>query len=174
MRKWVLIVLLAAVAACQPAERTSREAEPVERAEQKLISALPVTPYPEAKTVRLFVARPFAEVRAGADEYVRPKGQMLTADQRSAFEATLRLANYDRELGYAAACFIPHHFVRYYDASDRVIGEFQVCFCCTGIRADPHISAPLPRGAKVQDLEFDYARLKAWVEAMGYSTDIDC
>lgn len=69
------------------------------------------------------------------------------------------------------ACFIPHHFFRYYDSGGKKVGEVAVCFCCEGL---------LTSGSKALETEdramvgADYPRLKALVAELGEPTDVFC
>ena len=146
------------------------EAPPPEAVE---ISRTPVEPYPSATEVRLFVQD--GRDADGKGLYSDQDGRLLTRSERRAIERTIKTAHYRPGERWAAACFIPHHFFRYYDAQGRQIGEMAICFCCAGIQESPGI--PLsegPSGTETSELTFDYTALKAAVEAMGLRTDIEC
>lgn len=137
------------------------------------ISRTPVETYPSATEVRLFVQD--GRDADGKGLYSDPDGRLLTPAERRAIESAIKTAHYGSGARSVAACFIPHHFFRYYDAQGRQVGEMAVCFCCAGIRASPSI--PLsegPSGTETSELTFDYTALKAAVEAMGVRTDIEC
>lgn len=122
-------------------------------------------PFPAATSVRLFV-----EVGAndGVPIFNNPAGHILTASQRANFEAALHMVKAPDEM---AACFIPHHFFRYYDKQGKQIGEFEVCFCCDGIEVS---GAPTLVADPSQMLSADYAKVKDLVRDLGEPTDIDC
>lgn len=130
--------------------------------------------YPEAATARLFVTRPYEE--GMKEDFQEPEGRLLTAEDRRAVEGNFRIVTvWDMDPNAtAAACFVPHHFVRYYDASGHQIGELQVCFCCHAVRASPDIVTRPPPGADDIFLDFDHDGLGAVIRQMGYRTDIDC
>lgn len=69
------------------------------------------------------------------------------------------------------ACFIPHHFFEYYDASGRKIGEIQICFCCAGLDVSPGSRVKL---SGEQRLAGDFKKLAALVASMGEPTNIEC
>lgn len=134
--------------------------------EQVLISSAAVTPYPDAAEVRLYVSTP-----AGTEQVEVRK---LSLPERQAFEQTLKLDNYDRGFEYAAACFVPHHFFRYFDAAGKQVGEISVCFCCGGTASTPNISAPLPKGATYQDLGVKYDALEVLLKSWDVESEIGC
>lgn len=68
-----------------------------------------------------------------------------------------------------AACFVPHHFFRIYDAAGKMLGEIAVCFCCQGIQATP--ARPVPEN---MDLGADYQALAALVRELGSTPRRDC
>lgn len=68
-----------------------------------------------------------------------------------------------------AACFVPHHFFRMYDASGKMIGEISVCFCCQGVQAEPALPVP-----KDMDLGADYEALAALVRELGSTPKLNC
>lgn len=135
----------------------------------KVSVATPVqalNPFPAATEVRLFVVTGYDG--DGWNIYGRPEGKILSAGQRSDLEASLMVVPMPDEM---AACFIPHHFFRYYDKSGKQIGEIEVCFCCLGLE----ISRPskIEMGSR-QMLSADYKRLEALVRSMGEPTDVNC
>lgn len=134
-----------------------------------LLSHTSVEIYPSAVEVRLMT---FDSSKAEGEKEV-DHGR-LTGAQRRAVERTISIANYGPGTATAAACFVPHHFLQYFDANGQKVGEIAICFCCAGIRSDPMIEAPLPPGAETSDLTFDYEALKAVFKSMGVPTDIAC
>ena len=134
----------------------------------ELVVREPVLPYPEATTVKLFV-------RSAEDmgEWL-VEGRVLSRDERIAIEGHFRRSGY-RHLSYAA-CFIPHHFLHYYNEAGDEVGRVEVCFCCTGAAASPEL---FPRqGGFIRryenELEFDVEGLRATFEDMGVRTDMWC
>jgi hypothetical protein len=134
-----------------------------------VLSHTSVEIYPDAVEVRLVT------VDSGKPEGEREVDRgRLTPAQRQAIEQTISIVNYGPGSRTGAACFVPHHFLGYYDASGNQVGEIAICFCCTGIRAQPTIDAPLPRGAESSELTFDHEALKVVLNDMGVPTDIAC
>lgn len=137
------------------------------------IARTPVEVYPAATKVRLFVQD--GRDAEGRGLYSDPDGRLLTRSERTAVERTIGAAHYGPGERLVAACFVPHHFLRYYDAEGRQVGELAICFCCAGIQAHPSVAlSDGPAGAESSELTFDYDALKAAVEAMGLPTDIEC
>ena len=123
-------------------------------------------PFPGAKEVRLFVEKGYGP--NGTPILSRPEGRLLSASELADFEGALRIEKAPEAM---AACFIPHHFFRYYDERGRQIGEINICFCCSGVEAS--------KGAKIsvgpdQILAADYKKLEALVLRLGEPTDVLC
>ena len=139
-----------------------------------LVAESPVRPYPDAASVRLYVEGELSEDNLEPG-FLEPDGRVLSPEQRSAFEGMLSAASY-RSSGTeeATACFIPHHFVKYYDEGGQEIGQISVCFCCTGIQAAPALGLERANGADYVDLEFDEAALRTFIEDLGLPADINC
>jgi hypothetical protein len=70
----------------------------------------------------------------------------------------------------ANACFIPHHFFRYYDKSAKQIGEIAICFCCDGGKAKPVL---LDYNQK-QSVSYDIKAIKQLVSDMRLPVDVGC
>jgi hypothetical protein len=123
-------------------------------------------PFPSAKEVRLFVSKPYD----GGNKvtYSKREGLALKADERAEFESTLRVEPMPQDM---AACFVPHHFFRYYDADGKQIGEIEVCFCCEGVRASENSKIAVKPD---QILTADYGKLKKLVQRLGESTEVNC
>lgn len=162
----VLILVLAALSGCSATAPAPSE---------DLIRKEAVQPFPEAATVRLFVESGNYDA-SGAPILISAQGRTLTGQQRRQFEALLRVETPiklapDSDYWAMDACFIPHHFFRYYDGSGRKIGEIAVCFCCLGVAMEPS-----SRLARRDDQQFhaDYPKLKALVASWGEPTDIEC
>jgi hypothetical protein len=123
-------------------------------------------PFPGAKEVRLFVEKGYGS--DGAPILNKLEGQLLSASELADFEGALRIEKAPESM---AACFIPHHFFRYYDERGTQIGEISICFCCLGVEAS--------KGAKIsvgsdQILSADYKKLGALVRRLGEPTDVLC
>ncbi len=159
-------VVLAATLLFGCADQTS---EPVERASTESRSSEPAAraignPFPAAAEVRLFV-----ETGHDADGHsIMSPGKTLSRAQRDIFEAALRIEPLPESLD---ACFIPHHFFRYFDAKGGQVGEIEVCFCCDGVKVTPGASVSPGRG---EQFGADYAALKRLVQSMGERTDVEC
>ncbi len=123
-------------------------------------------PFPQATQLRLFVEVGYTD--AGKPILSKAKGVRLNAAQRKAFENSLKIIAAPEE---ESACFIPHHFFRYYDASGKQVGDVAVCFCCYGVGASGSKALEPPDGAM---LSADYQSVKALVAALGEPTDVLC
>lgn len=139
-------------------------------APRRLLRTAPATPYPEAASVRLFVRGDFD----GSEEYLEADGRALSRAQRAALEGTLKIVSYDRPPDAVAACFVPHHFIRYFDKRGRQIGEISVCLCCHGVRARPDVTGPAPAGVGDHYLDFDEPAFRRIITEMGLPTDVNC
>ena len=122
----------------------------------------PANPYPEAVRVEL-LAKGF---QRNAEKKPREWRHRLTQNERKAFEATLIHTADDHSLAEAACC-VPHHFFRYFDAQDRQIGEVAVCLCCACVNFDRD-------SFNMNDPNGFSAALSPLIESMGVPTDIDC
>jgi hypothetical protein len=132
-----------------------------------MASDLPVIgAFPDASEVRLFVEN--GQKPDGTPIYEEPMGRILNKDQRAAFEASLQIDPIPDEL---AACFIPHHFFRYYDSRGKELGQIQVCFCCHGVEASK--SSRIEMGPD-QWLSADFTKLKQFVASLGLPTEVQC
>lgn len=124
-------------------------------------------PYPGATEVRLFI-----EARDGRGEpaLVNPAGRVLTEKQRVEFESLIAIHTISPEDMFAA-CFIPHHFFRYFDGEGKLVGEIEVCFCCAGVQQSEGSKVRLSEG---QTLLADFPRLESFVTSLGERTDVGC
>ncbi|MBA2936404.1 hypothetical protein HZF05_20165 [Sphingomonas sp. CGMCC 1.13654] len=125
--------------------------------------------FPAATEARLFVDT--GRTDAHFHPVLTPKdGHALTAGQRKILESALVWNdNYGKE--DVAACFMPHHFFRYFDAQHRKVGEIAVCFCCGGVEVDKGDGTAIYPETR---LNAHYDRLKALIHGMGERTDIEC
>jgi hypothetical protein len=125
--------------------------------------------FPTATEVRLFVDT------GRNDSNLHPiltlaNGRKLSVSQREKLENSLVWnENYGKEL--VAACFMPHHFFRYFDSKHRKLGEIAVCFCCGGVEVDKADGTAIYPETR---LNAHYAQLKALVREMHEPTDIEC
>lgn len=126
----------------------------------------PFRPFPQAATVKLFVESG-KYTKDSEVILISEAGQALTPGQRTTIESALFVSPIDPTAS-SPACFIPHHFFRYYDAAGKQLGEVAVCFCCGGVRVDPARLSPLT------EYEADYGKLEKLVQDMGLPTDIEC
>ena len=131
----------------------------------------PLSVYPTAERVNLLIRDKYDEKRG---EYSsNPIGVDLTNAQRTQLEDSfkkiviVRPAGIGYPVGSEAACFIPHHFFRYYDATGMKIGEIKICFCCAGGSATPSL-------ADDQGVFFDVDAIEQLVEEMKLPTDGNC
>ena len=130
-------------------------------------------PFPTATSVRLFVESGKYE-SDGRPIFTQVKGRSLTESQRAQLDAAVWIETpikVSDDWYSMDACFIPHHFFRYFDASGRKLGEVQVCFCCEGVAVESDKQFKLADG---QRLNGDFGKLKAMISAMGEPTDIEC
>ena len=138
----------------------------------RLVSSDNVSPYPEAVNVGLFVR---AELEPGEVRFLQPDGRRLTSVERTAFENALVSETWTEGYGgEEAACFIPHHFFRYFDATGQQIGEVAVCLCCHGVEASPNLRLEVVEGGDYVKLEFDEASMRDLIEGMGLPVNINC
>jgi len=160
---WAIVLALALLPGCS--------SEPVEdfSVPQRVIADIPANPWPEAASVRIFAQKPMET----GGEMVREEGQLLTVEERRSLEEHIRLISYNRGPESVAACFIPHHFLRYYDRSGKEIGELSICFCCKGIQDAPHTPPAKAAGAGYSEMTFNEG-LEPAVAALGYDTRVDC
>jgi len=124
-------------------------------------------PFPDAKQLRLFVEVEYPK-EGGGSVLSNAAGVVLTQRQREEFEEALVIEKAPEEM---AACFIPHHFFRYYDDKGRKIGEVQVCFCCSGVSASGSKKLVAGEG---KILSANYWRIGRIVSELGEPTDVLC
>ena len=150
------------------------QAEPRRPADAPATEIRPIDVYPEAVEVRLSVQSADEAVQRQYDE----RGpRTLTTDERRRVEAAFHEVTVWRSdsIATANACFIPHHFLTYYDASGRQVGRLSVCFCCHGVRDEPNVVDFRPSaGAVWRYLDFDRETLGTAIRALGFPTDVDC
>lgn len=130
-----------------------------------------LAPWPEAASVRLFVH--VGDYNDPEKEFIEPAGRRLNKAQREAIEDALTVVGYNRLPDAASLCFVPHHFVRYYDGAGKQIGEIAICFCCEGVSATPDLVGALPNGVGDAQIEFD-GELASAIESLGLPTNVRC
>lgn len=133
-----------------------------------------IRPWPEATEVRLFVEDlSYDERERTGATMSNPKGVVLNAAQRATLDRSVtlyRMTVKEYATAVSAACFIPHHFFRYYDSGGRQVGELAVCYCCKGVSLAPAFR-PLRRA---EEWQFDYDAVGKMLKEMGVSTDVNC
>ena len=138
------------------------------------LGAAPVRPWPHASEVRLFVADlSYDEQKRTGNWTSRPEGIRLTAAQRAIIDESVflhRLTKQEWSKRVYTACFVPHHFFRYYDRSGRQLGEIQICYCCQGIDTAPALRAT----DAYDEWQFDFERVHKMLEGMNIPTNINC
>jgi hypothetical protein len=124
--------------------------------------------FPNAREVRLFVEIEYPE--GGQPIYSKPHGLKLSQEQRIQLESLLFIHTISPDDDFYG-CFAPHHFFRYFDATGKLLGEFQVCFCCEGVQESGASNIEVAKG---EMLSTDYDKLKAFVRSLGERTDVQC
>ena len=152
-------------------ERYAPQSPVVNAAPPREVFRRALVPPPEAASARLFVH--VGDFNDPDKEFIEPAGRRLSEDQRKAFEDALTVVGYDRAPDAVAACFVPHHFLRYYDRAGQQVGEIAVCFCCDGVSAEPDMVGPVSTGVEDVQIEFG-AKLRSVIEEMGLPTDVQC
>ena len=146
--------------------------------------ATSIVPYPNATRVNLLVGDLASKTRKLTDSS-NPDGVDLTDDQRVELAKTLRKVTVARKpmedefkSAVGDACFVPHHFFRFYNKEDDEIGEIAVCFCCADFRAHPELVKRkgnwLEEKIGDQWAEMDVDKVKALVAEMGMPTNVGC
>jgi hypothetical protein len=137
----------------------------------------PVQPYPQATLVKLAVDNTEFDRRTGQVIEHPETVRVLSAAERATFEKTLHR---ERVIGIrppepdSPACFIPHHFFRYYSGTGQQIGEIKLCFCCGGYRATPAFPYGSGRGGQGDEFKVNLTEAKAFVQSLGLRTDMMC
>jgi hypothetical protein len=130
--------------------------------------------WPQATEVRLFVEDlSFDEQRRTGAWTSRPEGILLTANQRKIVDSSIylnKMTKREAEKRMFAACFVPHHFFRYYDRAGRQIGELQICYCCAGIAMNPALRPE----SIYEEWQFDFDAVEKMLKEMGVPTDVNC
>jgi hypothetical protein len=171
--KWFWVPLGVTLLACTGCGRQDASAPDRHSSVRNVSSRAPAdqplrNPFPTASDVRLFVETDHDD--KGNLIFSKPEGRSLTASQRTAFESLINIHTISSDEMFAA-CFIPHHFFRYYDKSGKMIGELQVCFCCAGVEQSGASNIYL---GEDQMLSADFHKLEAFVRSLGERTDVQC
>ncbi|WP_312218261.1 hypothetical protein [Brevundimonas sp.] len=155
----------------QGQERYAPQSPAPDTAPRREVLRRAIVPPPEAASARLFVH--VGDFNDPDKEFIEPAGRRLSEQQRKVFEEALTVVGYDRAPHAVAACFVPHHFLRYYDRAGQQVGEIAICFCCDGVSAKPDMVGPVPTGVGDIQVEFG-AKLQSVIEAMGLPTNVRC
>ena len=170
----LLIVLAAALTGCGK----NRIAMPqIGYALTYLRVVAPAHPYPEAAVVKLAIDNTEFDHRSGRLIEHPDTIRVLTPSERATFESTLhrvRLVGFPPPDAPSPACFVPHHFFRYYSATGKQIGEVAVCFCCGGFEATPALPFGNGRGGQKDEFNVSLGKTKAFVRSLGLRTDMMC
>ncbi len=162
-------IVLLSLAGCENRDRNGSNEDSNNQIIEAVTKIERINPYPRAVRVNLLVGD-----IGGSDLRLstNPSGIDLNQEQIKELTASLQkvtVIEYGNQ-DSASGCFIPHHFVRYYDNEDKLIGDIELCFCCEGIMAYPSVI----NDTKAQYLEADYERLKRMMKDMDVPTDVDC
>jgi hypothetical protein len=124
-------------------------------------------PFPNASEIRLFVQVDY-DKNSGEPILKNATGVALSAADRAQFEDTLKIVPIPDEM---TACFVPHHFFRYFDRSGKQVGEVAVCFCCAGARAS---GSDRLEGRADEMLSADFQALEKVILELGEPTQVLC
>ena len=136
----------------------------------------PAHPYATATQVRLTIENDYAWVDKKLVEH-RHAVRVLSPQERQAFEHAVRRVRLvgfvpkTRAEAIGPACFVPHHYFRYYDAQGKQIGQLAVCFCCLGAQAEPRLAF---EGGDADSLRVNIPAVKSFVRSLGLPTDVAC
>ncbi len=169
----IVAVLAMGVAACSEAPSKTLGASQSESdgyVEPKLLKSEKLRLWPEAASVRLFVEDiPYDEIGPNGNGMSNPAGVLLTKAQQKFVSNAMTRDTYS-DYRAVVACFIPHHFFRFYDVGGKQIGELQVCYCCGGVSlAQAKYSL-----ADKQVWGFDYEGVAKMMAEMGISSKVQC
>lgn len=174
-RAVIIIFICLLVAACGRVATGHRNAS-IDPSPEYMTWTSQAEPYQTATEVRLVVDNNDFDREFNLIE--RPETvRVLSGDERAKFEKTLYRV---QVIGPAPegdlkperpACFVPHHFFRYYDRSGKQLGEIAVCFCCYQAQARPEL--PFEEDRR-KWLAVDMLKVEALVKAMGLSTQQQC
>ena len=163
-REWIVAALLMTCVSCGSSS-SSKELDKSASRSPTMITGKGIKPFPSAVEVRLFVDS--GRYGDGQPSYTKPSGTVLSDRQRAWVESLMQ----SRAPGDEPACFIPHHFFRYYNSMKKQVGEIAVCFCCHGVEVTKGKIRSLPSG---RELSIDYPRLMEFIKSLGEPTNIEC
>ncbi len=128
--------------------------------------------YPEATSVVLYVSAKPKTDSSGNFIIGQTKGIQLTPEQRKRFEASFYQAHLvsGPDQQEASACFFPHHFFKYYDASGQQVGQVAICFCCLGASMNPVAG----KFTATDWVDQDWEALRSLMTSMKVPTDFEC
>lgn len=159
---------LIACVGCSPADPSRSHQQAAASAQTSSVPDRPVyNLFPSASEVRLFVETGY---RGNESIFNPPRGIRLSRSQRAVFESALAIHTISPDEMFAA-CFIPHHFFRYFDTAGKLLGEVEVCFCCAGVQQSGASHIKLQRNERLQA---DFKKLEALVRLLGARTDVQC
>jgi hypothetical protein len=78
----------------------------------------------------------------GEDGYYKTKAGLtngIRLSKKQVNELTMIVADSATYSGPAGMCFIPHIAFVYFDGSDNIVGQSNVCFLCIGVKSRPGI-----------------------------------
>jgi hypothetical protein len=132
----------------------------------------PVVISRDAVEVRLFVeGLPFREPARTQELINDVDGVRLTKAQRDILEGSLhRYRLLPSEFDDYPACFIPHHFFRYYDRQGNQLADLQICYCCRQVR----LNSWGYRWIQGEILQFDFDEVAEMLKTMDVPTDVNC
>lgn len=159
----LLLTLLVLTAGCNQSSKPDSKVSDAAHTPASTIE----DPFPNASEVRLFVEVGY-DKDTGSPILNKTQGVILSKASRERFEHTLVFVPVPEVM---TACFIPHHFFRYFDSKGKQVGEVEVCFCCAGTTASGSDKLD-PKSDEM--LSADYKALEKLVLELGEPTDILC
>jgi len=163
--RWLspLVPILLVLAATLP---LSASADPAPKFSIFPIADGPISnPYPRAVRAELYAEVSNYDVLGDRKVVAR---NPLSAEQLAAIEGNITRRVPDMTAAVAACCD-PHHYIRYYDRHDRLVGEIAICFCCGCVRTEPYL-----KRSRGQEIDFNHEALKRIAQSLGLPTDIQC
>lgn len=128
--------------------------------------------FPEGESVQLFYdVSDLSPVPADTKwhRFAIRAGPRLNADQRRRLESAISFRPVDPSEEFAA-CFVPHHFFRYFDSSGNETGSVAICFCCGGAK----LSSDGPGWGGKETDEVDWDKISTIVTELGVPTNLGC